>query len=219
MSLDPKWWHNLRFPVCAVIAAGLFGTALLAPIADRNASLRQVCHDQQWELIELEEQNLLRVQFLERLKTDPDLARRLSRNEPALAQRQVQSINVPFELAIHPDAMLRVGDTSSSLSSGERVQPDSRETVLHFVIEKVSASYETQKILLGLAVFFLSCGTISLPQLLQTTRDQWSAKIVDGLRKRYLFHQKHSQPNAPHIESMKAKKRRESSSNSPTDPL
>ncbi|TWT59946.1 hypothetical protein [Rubinisphaera italica] len=205
MSLDPKWWHNLRFPVCAVIAVGLFGTALLAPIADRNAKLRQVCHDQQWELLEIEEHNLLRVQFLERLKTDPDLVRRLSRNEAALAQRQVQSINVPFELAIHPDAMLRVEEASGNIPSQAREQPDSQRTVIQSVIEKVSASYEIQKILLGLAVFFLICGTISLPRLLQTTRDQWSAKIVSGLRKRYLHHQKHTQPNAPHIESMKAK--------------
>lgn len=208
MSLDLKWWQNLRFPVCAVIAVGLFGTALLAPIVDRNARLREICHDQQWELIEIEEQNLLRVQFLERLKSDPDLARRLSRNETALAQGQIQSINVPFELAIHPDAMLRVGDTSGSIPSEERKQTDTQRTLMQSVMEKVSASYEIQKILLGLAAFFLICGTISLPQLLQTTRDQWPAKIVNGLRKRYLYHKKHSRPNAPHIESMKAKSSR-----------
>jgi len=206
---NENWWQSLQFPLAASLAGLLFAAAMLAPLYVRNERMRQSCHEQQWELLDLESQNLQRARFIEAVANEPQLIAWLNRGQQPTEEAGLQQIQIPYDLAIHPDVMLQADASAEPLTFPDAASPEQAgPTLLLETASHIADSPQTSRGLMIAAVLILISGTVSLRGLAQTTKTEVTGRLWSTFRRRYLHHAAHRKPNPPHVGRVKTKPRK-----------
>lgn len=119
--MKESWSDSIRFSLAAILSASLLAIVILSPRVVRNENFKQLCYDQQLELIDLEANNTDRKRFANRIEHSPELMEQISRKKNSVATTYEKSIALPESLVIHPDQMLLApSEKSSSKSISQR---------------------------------------------------------------------------------------------------
>lgn len=189
----------IRFPLLATVAITLFCAAILGPRYARNRELKRLWIAEQFQLVEMEQKNLEREQILSRLDSDPQLAQLLSGQPVSSNALRGESIILPHDLSIHPDALLKPDGNLRSEQPALHVQTE--QTVLERTCLWIAASGQLQFGLLVGSIFSLMLAVIPVPR----TARQFAGTVTFGvtylLGNRYRNDPPHQELRGPHRHS------------------
>ncbi|MBL4884757.1 MAG: hypothetical protein JKY95_09520 [Planctomycetaceae bacterium] len=190
--MNVSWTDSVRFFLTAILAAILFGIVILAPLTVRNSRFKQLCYDQQLELIELEAENKTRKLFAQRIELSPELKEQIRQTESDAGQNQ--TISLPEDLVIHPDQMLLVASDESP-----EKRTISKSKSWHWeVAESIQASSAIQNRLLSIAVLLLLIGSIPSSWFHWRFFQRQLSSTTGNIIARYRNHCAHEEIPPPH---------------------